>query len=333
MEIYRIAAWSRAAVFAAAAACTLFGASGHVRAATDELSLHGAGATFPAPLYQRWMEVYQKEHPGVSLSYDAVGSGEGVSRFIGGTVDFGATDAVLSDADIAKVANGVVVVPATAGMIVLAYNLPGLPAGLKLPRDVYTDIFAGKLATWDDPRLQKANPGISLPHRNIAVVARLDASGTSYAFTRHLNAVGGTWRDMNLGYGTVVAWPGSVMLARGNEGVAARIKISEGSIGYVEYGFAKRLGLPMAALQNKNRAFVVPSEQSGETALGEAAPSTPGDLRVDVADPALADSYPIVTYSWLLLYRAYADADKATAIKDFVFWGLHTGQTFASEFG
>lgn len=309
-------------------------ACGDGRSAMAETSLHGAGATFPAPLYKRWIEVYQKDHPHVALSYDAVGSGEGFGRFVAGSVDFAGTDAILRDDEVATVTKGVVIVPATAGMVVLAYNLPGVPAGLKLPREVYTDIFAGKQAlSWDDPRLVAANPGVPLPHRTIAVVARLDGSGTTFAFSRHLDEVGGSWREMKLSYGTTVAWPAGAMLARGNEGVAARINISKGAIGYVEYGFAKRLGLTVAALQNKSGAFVLPTEQSGQVALGEATAPTADDLRLSAIDPALSDAYPIVTYSWLLLHAAYADANKAAAMKEFVDWGLDAGQGFAGEFG
>lgn len=318
-----------------AVAGMMLAVSGNTRAATVEASLHGAGATFPAPLYKRWIEAYEKDHPQVVVSYDAVGSGEGFGRFVAGSVDFAATDAILSNDDVAKVKQGVVVVPATAGMVVLAYNLPGVPAGLKLPREVYTDIFAGKgkALFWDDPRLVAANPGVPLPHRSIAVVARLDGSGTTFAFSRHLDEVGGSWREMKLGYGTKVAWPAGAMLTQGNEGVAARINISEGSIGYLEYGFAKRLGLTVAALQNKSGAFVLPTEQSGQIALGEAIAPTADDLRLSITDPALSDAYPIVTYSWLLLYAAYPDARKSTAMKEFVDWGLGTGQGFAGEFG
>ncbi len=160
MKSGRVAAAAAAFCMLAAVSAAVFGHPRAADAATDGQWLRGAGATFPAPLYQRWIDVYQKAHPQVSVSYDAVGSGEGVNRFITGSVDFGATDAALSDADAAKVGNGVVVVPATAGMVVLAYNLPGLNAELKLPREVYADIFAGKIKTWDDPRLQAANPGV-----------------------------------------------------------------------------------------------------------------------------------------------------------------------------
>ena len=234
-------------------------------AATTE-SLSGAGSTFSAPLLKQWIKVYQSEHPSVSITYDVVGSGEGVSRFIAGSVDFGASDEVLSDSEIAKVSQGVVMVPATAGMVVLAYNMPDLHGKLRLPRDVYPGIFSGAIRHWDDPRLQKANPGLTLPHRDIAIAARLDSSGTTAAFTSHLAAIDPKWRAQGLGVGKLIEWPAATMYGRGNEGVASLIKISQGSIGYVEYGFAKRLGLPMAVLQNEAGAFVEPSPAAGHQA-------------------------------------------------------------------
>ena len=297
------------------------------------LWLQGAGATFPAPLYKRWIEVYEQEHPNIDLSYDAVGSGEGISRFVTGSVDFGASDAAPKDAQIAKVANGVVVVPATAGMVVLGYNLPGVDGPLKLPRDVYADIFAGKITKWDDPRLASANPTLKLPPRTIAIVARIDGSGTTAAFSTHLKAASKSWQEAGLGAGTLISWPSNVMLARGNEGVASRIKISENSIGYLEYGFAKRLGLPVAALQNKSGSFIMPTEQAGQAALAEGASPAPEDLRLVSVDPAGQSAYPIVTYSWLLFYRQYADPNTAAALKDFAAWGLGKGQVFARDLG
>ena len=215
------------------------------------LQLHGAGATFPAPLYKKWLEEYQKRHPDVQLSYDAIGSGEGTKRFMAGTVDFGASDAAMSDEEMAAVTRGVRLLPTVAGSIVLAYNLDGLGGDLKLTRDVYVDIFLGKIKVWDDPRIKAANARLRLPHDNIALVVRQDSSGTTYAFTNHLSAVSGQWRDHGPGVGRVIAWPGNSMVAPGNEGVAGRIKHSKGAIGYVEYGMAQRAGLTMAWLENK----------------------------------------------------------------------------------
>ena len=280
-----------------------------------------------------WIKVYQGERPSVSITYDAVGSGEGVNRFVAGSVDFGASDVILTDSEVAKVSQGVVMVAATAGMVVLAYNIPGIQGKLRLPRDVYPGIFSGAIRRWDDPRIQQANPGLVLPHRDIAVIARQDSSGTTYAFTSHLAAVDTEWRARGLGVGKLIEWLAGAMFASGNEGVASRIKISEGSIGYVEYGFAKRLGLPMAVLQNKRGNFVEPTDVGGQLAVAEATPKTAADLDLSIVDPSGVGAYPIVTFSWLLLYRQYADPGKGAAVRDFVAWGLSNGQAFGREFG
>jgi phosphate transport system substrate-binding protein len=217
-------------------------------------------------------------------------------------------------------------------MIVLAYHIPGVDAPIRLPRDVYPEIFAGKIRRWDDPRLQAANPGTRFPRRDIAIVARLDSSGTTAAFTRHLAAASPEWRTAGLGVGKLIAWPSNAMLAVGNEGVAARIKLSEGAIGYVEYGFAHRLGLPMATLQNKSGTFMGPSNASAQLALSARADRL-DELESSIADPPAADAYPIVTYSWIFLYRNYADPARARALRDFIEWGLTEGQSLGTELG
>jgi phosphate transport system substrate-binding protein len=298
----------------------------------QDVWLQGAGATFPAPLYEMWIEHYRQDHPDLTITYDAVGSGEGISRFITGSVDFGASDAALSDQQIEQVPRGVELIPATARMIVLAYNLEGLNGDLRLKRNVYADILLGAITRWNDARIQESNPDLALPDKTIAIVARLDGSGTTYALTNHLSAISETWRD-GPGRGTRIDWPGSAMLARGNEGVAARIEISDGSIGYVEYGFANRLGLPMAALQNKAGEFVKPDPSSGQQAMSADGEPLPEDLRRFVVDPAGAGSYPIVTYSWLLLYKDYPQPEKSLALRDFIGWGLTEGQAYATELG
>ena len=176
-------------------------------AAAGALELHGAGSTFSAPLYERWIRGFEHVNPSVAVQYDAVGSGEGVGRFVANTVDFGASDVPLSARDAANVERGVVQAPGTAGMIALAYNLPGLPGELKLPQDVYVDIFLGRIRTWDDPRIKAVNAGLALPHKSIAVVVRQDSSGTTFAFTSHLAAVTKRWTDEGPGVGKIVAWP------------------------------------------------------------------------------------------------------------------------------
>jgi phosphate transport system substrate-binding protein len=293
--------------------------------------LHGAGATFPAPLYRKWIDVYTKQNPGIAIDYRDVGSGEGTKRFLEHTVDFGASDAALTDEQLAG--TGARLVPVTAGMVVLAYNLPGLAAPLKLTRDVYADIFAGKIKEWGDPRLVALNSGLKLSKQTITLVGRLDSSGTTYALSNHLSAVSAEWRDRGPGVGKVVDWPGHAMMARGNEGVASRIKISQGSIGYVEYGFAKRLGLAMAHLQNRAGRFVEPGPRSGQAALAAGVKQMPGNLRAFLPDPDGEDAYPIVTFTWLLLYGKYEEPDKAVALKRFVDWSLTEGQSYSGDLG
>ena len=302
-------------------------------AAPNETSLRGAGSTFSAALYKQWIETYHQAHPEISINYDAVGSGEGVRRYVAGLVDFGASDVALSDREAAEISRGTVMVASTAGMVVLAYNVPGVRGELKLPRDVYPAILSGQIRRWDDSRIQSANPGLSLPHLSIVIVARQDSSGTTFALTNHLAAISLAWREQGLGVGKLVEWPASAMLASGNEGVASRIKISEGSIGYVEYGFAKRLGLPLAVLQNKGGKFVAPDHAAGLRSLAEASAKTPTGLNQSIVDPSGADAYPIVTFSWLLLYRKYDDPEKGSALRDFIAWGLSNGQSFSQKLG
>lgn len=303
-----------------------------VQAQADRVTLKGAGATFPAPLIYKWMDAYSKEAPHISLSYDSVGSGDGISRFLASAVDFSASETQLKNDDATKVARGAMMVPATAGMIAIAYNVSGLSGDLRLPRDVYADIFLGKITRWDDPRLKQANPNATLPSRNIAVVARLDRSGTTNAMTGHLSAVSANWKR-DRGAGSMIEWPTHAMLARGNEGVASRIKISDGSIGYVEYDFAKRLGLRLALVQNKDGAYVAPSEQAGQIAISQAVGDGSSPMAMRLSDPSGPQAYPIVTFSWFLLYRSYPEPGKARAIKSFIDWSLTKGQANASVLG
>jgi phosphate transport system substrate-binding protein len=293
--------------------------------------LQGAGATFPAPLYKKWIEEYTKRHPAVLLNYEVVGSGEGTIQFLAGSVDFGASDAALKDEEIATVSRGVQLLPATAGSLVLAYNLPGLGGDLKLKRDVYVDIFLGKITRWNDPRIVATNPDLSLPSADIALVARADSSGTTFAFTNHLSAISDSWRDRGPGAVRVVDWLGTAMLAPGNEGVAGRIKQSQGAIGYVQYGIAQRAGLAMAWLENKAGQFIQPHGGSGLATLINT--QMPENLRVFFPDPEGPDSYPIVTYSWLLLYKRYDDPHKRAALKRFAQWCLTEGQAFNESLG
>ena len=298
--------------------------------------LRGAGATFPSVLYEKWFSVYQAGHPKSVIAYEPVGSGEGVRRFVGQhvdaeeKVDFGASDAAMRDDEIAAVREGAILVPVTAGSVALAYNLPDLPANLRLSRQAYVGIFTGEIRNWSDPRIAKTNPGVKLPNLTIATVVRQDGSGTTFAFTKHLDAISDSWRT-RYGAATLVNWPGNSMRASGNEGVAARIKASLGSVGYVGYEFARRAGLRTALLENQAGKFVAPSEQSSAEALAHA--ELPENMRLYVPDPAGADAYPVVTLTWILLYRHYPDSPTSEALHDLFRWCLTDGQQYASELG
>ncbi len=299
--------------------------------------LRGAGATFPSVLYLRWFADYQKQHPDTVITYQAVGSGEGVRRFIGSGVDsddqidFGASDAAMRDDDIARTASGALLIPMTAGSVALAYDLPGFQGDLKLSRKAYTGIFLGQIKNWNDPLIQKTNPGVLLPKLSITTVVRADGSGTTFAFTKHLDAISEQWRSQ-FGPATLVNWPGNAMRAKGNEGVAATIKQSIGSIGYVGFEFARKAGLTVALLENKDGKFVPPLPANCNAALATA--ELPENLRAYVPDPAGDASYPIVTLTWVLLHRNYADAAKAKALRDLFSWSLNDqAQRMAIDLG
>ena len=290
--------------------------------------LSGAGATFPAPLYQRWAVEYNKLQPAVQVNYQAVGSGAGVKQFIQGTIDFGASDAAMSDEEIAKVKQGAVMIPATAGSIVIAFSLPDVK-DLKLSRDAYVAIFLGKVTKWNDPAIAKDNPGVKLPDLPINVAVRSDGSGTTFVFTKHLAAINKDFAD-EVGSDKSVTWPVGAG-GKGNEGVTALIKQTPGTVGYVEYGYAVNNGLSMASLQNKSGNFVKPTDASGAATLANV--TFPENLRVWPEDPSGAEDYPVATFTWLLLYKKYSDAAKLKALKDFVVYGLTDGQKFSAELG
>ena len=295
-------------------------------AAAQQLS--GAGASFPAPLYQRWAVEYNKLHPNVQVNYQSVGSGAGVKQFTQGTVDFAASDAAMSDEEIEKVKQGVIMIPATAGSIVIAYNLPEVK-DLKLSRDAYVGIFLGKITKWNDPAIAKDNPDVKLPDLPINVAFRSDGSGTTFVFTKHLSAISPDFAD-EVGTDKSVTWPAGAG-GKGNEGVTALVKQTPGTIGYVEYGYAVNNGLSMASLQNKAGKFVKPTDESGAATLGHV--EFPENLRIWPEDPAGDDDYPIATFTWLLLYKKYSDAAKLKALQEFITYGLTDGQKFSSELG
>jgi phosphate transport system substrate-binding protein len=294
----------------------------------DVVRLQGAGASFPAPLYLKWFKSYSASHPGVEVDYQSVGSGSGVKSFIDKTVDFGASDAAMNAEEIARVPGGVQLAPATAGSIVLAYNLEGVK-DLKLSRAGYSGIFLGAIKKWNDPTIAKANPGVALPDAPINVVVRADSSGTTFVFSKHLSAISPEFAR-SPGTDKMPNWPVGTR-SKGNEGVTASLKTTPGSIGYIEYGYAKSQNLPFAALENKSGQFVTASTASGQAAL--ASTSLPDDLIAWASDPEGKDAYPIVTYTWLLFYKKYDDGKKLAALKDLLGYGLGEGQKEAEPLG
>jgi len=293
------------------------------------VKLQGAGASFPAPLYGKWFRDYSDAHDNVQVDYQSVGSGSGIKAVINGTVDFGASDAAMKPDEIAQVPNGVVLLPMTAGSIVLAYNLEGI-ADLKLTREAYVGIFLGKITKWNDPLIHAANPDAALPDQPINVVVRADSSGTTYVFTKHLSAISEEFAA-SPGTNKMPDWPVGVA-SKGNEGVTGSIVSTPGSIGYIEYGYAKSQSkLAMASLENKSGSFVAPTIASAQSALASA--EMPDDLILWISDPEGADNYPIVTYTWLLCYKAYEDPNKAQALKEIITYCLDAGQAESEGLG
>ncbi len=294
------------------------------------ISLSGAGASFPAPLYQRWFADYNKANPGTQISYQSVGSGAGVEQFLAGTVEFGATDAPLKPEERAKFKTKYtaepIQIPMTGGSVVFAYNLDGVK-DLKLSRATYCGIVGGTIKKWNDPAISKANAGAKLPDQAIQFVHRSDGSGTTYQFTNHLKAACPTW---TAGVNKSVSWPVGTG-AKGNEGIAAQIQQTPNSIGYTEYSYGKQIGLSMASIENKAGKIITPSPAAGAAAFsGE---KVPADLALLVPDSANPAAYPISGLTWLLLYPQSKDAAKQTALKAVVEWSLSTGKATATELG
>ena len=310
-------------------ALSLMAVSAAAYSASAQTKLNGAGATFPAPLYQRWIAEFTKAEPKIQINYQGVGSGTGINNFTQGIVNFAGSDAAMTDEQIAKVKQGVVLIPATAGSIVLAYNLSGVE-NLKLSREAYSGIFLGKITKWNDPLIAKANEGVKLPDTPITVCERSDGSGTTFVFTKHLSVISPDFKSQ-VGEGTTVTWPTGVA-GKGNDGVTALIKQTPGAIGYVEYGYAKNNKLTFAQLENKSGAFVTATPESGAATLNSTQ-FPAGLLRAWPSDPDAKDAYPISTFTWLLLYKKYDSKEVLDALKKFVTYGLADGQKFADELG
>lgn len=298
-------------------------------AESTSVFLNGSGATFPLFLYQRWFSEYNALHPNVEINYQPTGSAAGIQQVISETVDFGASDIAMTDAEIAQVDRGVILLPMTAGSVAIAYNLPGFESGLKLSRSVYTDILLGRITQWNDPQIVALNGDRTLPDLPIIVVHRSDGSGTTAVLTAHLSAISEEW-DQQVGSSLSVQWPTGIGI-KSNAGVSAQIQQAEGTIGYVEYSYAQQLNLTVAALENQAGEYVQPGVEATIEALSGV--EFPDHLRAFVTDPAGAGAYPIVTYSWILAYENYDDPTKSQTLQDVFAWALTEGQQFSEALG
>lgn len=295
-----------------------------------DLTLSGAGASFPAPLYQTWFSEIQQEYPGLQINYQSVGSGAGIEQYLSGTVDFGATDAPLNAEErqtfMDEYGTEPIQVPMTGGLVTFAYNLPGVE-NLKLTQDAYCGIVTGEVTQWDAQPIASANPNADLPSQSINFVHRSDGSGTTFLFTNHINEVCNNWEG---GAAKTIDWPVGVG-AKGNEGIAAQVQQTEGAVGYVEYTYAAENEIATATLENAAGNFIEPSPEAAATAFEGV--EVPEDFALLVPNPSGEDAYPIVGLTWMLLYPEYDDPQVAKAIETMVDWAQNDGGKFAKELG
>jgi phosphate transport system substrate-binding protein len=326
----------RSLIFLAAACATLgltaalLSGAAAVRAA-GPITLNGAGATFPYPLYSKWFAEYNRMHPDIRINYQSIGSGGGIAQVQKGTVDFGASDAPLSDQQLKEMGRPIVLVPTVAGAIAMTYNLPGVATGLRLTGQDVVDIFSGQITKWNDKRIQANNGSVKLPDMPITVVHRSDGSGTSFIFTSYLSEVSKAWSD-KVGRGTSVEWPAGVG-GKGNEGVAGVVKQSPGAIGYVELAYAVQNRLTYAVLKNRAGQWIAPS-LSGTTAAaagGAQQMAATNDVRVSIANAPGPGVYPIAGFTFLLIPQQQTDEAKGKALAEFVWWAIHDGEKAASQ--
>lgn len=293
------------------------------------VQLQGAGATFPNPLYQKWLSEYGKAHPNVKMDYQSIGSGGGIKQIRDQTVDFGASDAPMKDDELKAAPGELLHIPTVLGAVVITYNLQGVGPALHFSPDVLADIFLGKIKKWNDPRLSADNAGAKLPATDITVVHRSDSSGTTAVFTDYLSKVSPEWKE-KVGSGTAPSWPVGLG-GKGNEGVTGQVKNTPNTIGYVELIYAVQNKLPVAFIKNASGSFVEPTTDSVEAAAAASAANTPDDLRVSITNAQGAQAYPISSYTYLLVYKEQKDAAKGKVLVDFLWWGIHDGTNFAKE--
>ena len=288
------------------------------------LTITGAGATFPYPLYSKWFYEYSNAHPGVNFNYQSIGSGGGIRQITEGTVDFGATDAPMTGEEMAKLPGPVLHIPTAIGAVAVVYHRNEAGGGLKLTQDALAEIFLGKITRWNDPKIASQNAGVPLPGAEIVVVHRSDGSGTTDIFTGYLSAVSADWKK-NVGRGKSVNWPVGLG-GKGNEGVAGLVKQTPGAIGYVELAYATQNQMAMAAVRNREGNFVLPTLDSTSAAAAAAATTMPDDFRVSLVDAPGKDSYGICGLTWILVYREQKDEAKGKALVSFLKWAIGDGQ-------
>ena len=299
-------------------------------ASSGAVDLTGAGATFPYPIYRKWFSVYDSL-TSVAINYQSLGSGAGIRQLQEQTVDFGASDAPMSDEEMTKAKGGAVLhFPTVLGAVVITYNLTGVTQPLRLTGPVIADIFLGKITKWNDQRIAALNPGVKLPNVDVLVVHRAEGSGTTYIFTDYLASVSPAWKS-GPGKGKEVQWPVGLG-GRGNEGVAGQVKQTPGAIGYVELAYARQNSLPTAHVRNASDAFVNPTIESITAAAAGAMSSfgASSDYRVSIVNAAGAQSYPISSFTWLLVYQAQPDAAKGQKLVDFLKWMYGNGEGMAA---
>lgn len=305
------------------------GCSGGGSGEGGAVRLNGMGATFPYPLYQKWMSEYGKLNPNARIDYNSQGSGAGIQGIMKQTVDFGASDAPMSDADLKAAPGEILHIPTVLGAVVITYNLQGLPQPLRFSPEVIADIFLGKIKRWDDERLKTDNPGVALPAKEITVVHRSDGSGTTAVFTDYLSKVSPEWKE-KVGADKSPQWPVG-QGGKGNEGVTGQIKQQPNTIGYVELAYASQNKMPVAVIKNQAGNFVSPSLDAITAAAADASADTPEDLRVSITNGSGAGSYPISAYTYILVYKEQKDPVKGKVLVDFLWWGIHDGEKFARD--
>jgi phosphate transport system substrate-binding protein len=300
---------------------------------TAQVQLNGAGATFPNIIYQNWMLTYNQARADAKMNYQSIGSGGGIRQFSDGTVDFGGTDAPMSDSAIAAINGNVLHLPTVLGAVVAAYNLPGVSQPVRFTPDVLADIFLGKITKWNDARLASSNPGVTLPPQDVIVVHRSDGSGTTFVWVDYLTKVSPEWAQ-RVGRGTSVNWPVGLG-GRGNEGVAATVRQTPGAIGYVELGYALINKMAFGVVRNRAGNWITPSLESvTAAAAGAMKDMGPGtDFRVSITDSPGPQAYPAASFTWLLVRKTYSDSAKARTLAQFIWWAITEGQAKAPDLG